>query len=406
MREILFPHQEEVLPKIEDGKILHGGVGSGKTLVAIAYYVQKHSPKDVYVITTAKKRDDLDWMREAAKYGLGTKPDATLHGILTVDSWNNIKNYTDVEDAFFIFDEQRLVGSGTWVQSFYKIAKNNPWILLSATPGDNWLDYIPVFVANGLYKNATQFKWEHVEYVPRMTFPKVKRYHNEDILEKYRNMLLVEMPYLRHTKRHLEYVKCEYDEVTYKHLTKERWNAREQRPILTAAELWHELRRVTSVSEDRWEKLLEIIKHRRKVIIFYNYDYELEMLRELKRIVPTAEWNGHRKQAIPDGDNWVYLVQYTSGAEGWNCTDTDTTVFWSLTYSWKIFEQAQGRIDRLDTPFVDLYYYIMTSDAFADKAVLAANKRKKNFNESTYIKTTALSQGWEEQDPIERKYAA
>ena len=380
----LLPHQLEAVEKLSNGKILWGGVGTGKSLTVLAYYVKRESPKDIYVITTAKKRDSLEWEGEAAKYGIGTESDATLHGRIIIDSWNNISKHTEIEDAFFIFDEQRLVGSGAWVKSFQKIAKKNNWILLSATPGDTWLDYVPVFIANGFYKNATEFKREHVVYAPFSKYPKIVRYLSTAVLEKYRNIILVEMPYLKHTERFVQDVYVSYDNDNYNRVIKDRWNVYEDRPLKDVAEMFLVMRKVVNSDPSRIETLLELLDQHDKIIVFYNYNYELDMLRGLSDFVEVAEWNGHRKQPIPNTDKWLYLVQYVAGAEGWNCVETDAMVFFSMTYSYKNFEQAQGRIDRLNTPFSKLYYYILMSNATIDRAIREALKGKKLFNERVW----------------------
>ena len=377
----LMKHQKEVLPLLGNGKILYGGVGSGKSMTALAYYMQSEQPADIFVITTAKKRDSLDWQGEAAKFGIGTTRNATVAGMLTVDSWNNIGNYLEAEGAFFIFDEQRLVGHGAWVKSFLKIARRNRWILLSATPGDVWLDYAPVFIANGFYRNITHFKMEHVLYEPYVKFPKVKGYLGEQKLLRLRNKILVEMPYIKHTEKVINYIDVGYNKELMDKVLKDRWNPFEERPILDVAELFRMMRKVSNSDPSRLETIRCLMQCHPKLIIFYNFNYELMILRELKDVVDVAEWNGHRKNPIPDTERWVYLVQYTAGAEGWNCTDTDAMVLYSLTYSYKNFIQCQGRIDRLDTPFTKLYYYVLTSDAKIDIAVKRALKQKRNFNE-------------------------
>lgn len=389
----LMDHQLEAIDELDSGKILWGNVGLGKTMTVLGYYVKKETPRDIYVITTAKKRDTLDWEKEAASFGISTQAYSTLHGILTVDSWNNLHKYNDIEDAFFIFDEQRLVGHGSWVKSFLKIAKKNRWVLLSATPGDNWMDYAPVFIANGFYKNMTHFKVEHVVYEPFLKFPKIKRYLGEQKLAMLRNDMLVEMPYTSDTKRYLNYMDVGYDFELFKKVFKDRWHVYENRPIRDVAELFRVMRRVVNSDPSRLEMVRYLMGVHPRLVVFYNFNYELEILRTLRDDVWVLEWNGHQKDFLPDGDKWVYLVQYVAGAEGWNCTSTDAMILYSLTYSYKNFMQAQGRIDRINTPYSSLYYYILVSNSIVDRAIRSALKDKKSFNEKKFMKKIGFS-GW------------
>jgi hypothetical protein len=386
----LMDHQLEAIDHLGSGKILYGNVGSGKSAAVLGYYMKKEIPKDIYVITTAKKRDSLDWEGEAAGFGISTERSKSIGGAITIDSWNNINKYTDIRDAFFIFDEQRVVGHGVWVKSFIKIARRNHWVLLSATPGDTWMDYVPVFIANGFYKNRTAFKLEHVVYEPFKKYPKIKMYLGERKLEMLRNDILVEMPYIVEAKRILNYIDVAHDREALKRVYKERWNIYEDRPIKDMREVFWLMRRIVNSDPSRLEHVKWLMKFHPKIIVFYNFNYELEILRSLGEIVDLAEWNGHKKQDIPDSENWVYLVQYISGAEGWNCTLTDCMILYSMTYSYKNFVQAQGRIDRLNSGFEKLFYYVFVSNSMIDKIVLEALKEKRSFNERKFIRELSM----------------
>lgn len=389
----LMPHQEEALKTLSNGKILVGDVGTGKSLVAAAYYDRFEGDRDVYVITTAKKRNSLDWDKEFLHFLVGKTRETTKKGILTVDSWNNIGKYESVKDAFFIFDEQRLVGSGSWTKTFLKIAKQNHWILLSATPGDTWLDYVPVFLANGFYKNRTEFKREHVIYAPYSKFPKVERYVGVGRLVRQRNDLLVEMAYTRTTTRQMVWKSVEYDRTAVETATKRRWNPYSQEPMKDVAELFRVVRKLVNADYSRVLAVRELMQVHPRLIIFYNFDYELEELRKLvsgdsdgalDKSTVIAEWNGHKHEEVPKSERWVYLVQYTAGSEGWNCITTNATVFYSLNYSYKVWHQAFGRIDRLNTPYKELYYYALVSNSWIDLAIRKSLKAKQNFNESQF----------------------
>ena len=394
----LRQYQIDAVKQMKKGCILCGGVGSGKSRTALAYYyicqggeldtpdyVMMKNPKDLYIITTARKRDTLEWELEMAPFIFNA-----YEGLkVTVDSWNNIKKYTDVKDAFFIFDEQRVVGSGQWVKSFLKICRNgNFWILLSATPGDTWLDYIPVFIANGFYKNRTEFLNEHVVYRRFAKFPQVDRYLGTRRLERLRNSILVNMDFRRPTIQHHEDIWVEYDRQGYRDICRHRWNPWENEPIQNASGFCQCLRKLVNLDESRFTMLLEILEKHPKAIIFYNYDYELDLLRGINDYfypsLEIAEWNGHKHQDIPDGDRWVYLVQYNAGAEGWNCIKTDTIIFYSQNYSYKVMVQASGRIDRMNTPYTDLYFYHLKSRSSIDLAISKALREKKKFNETRF----------------------
>ena len=476
----LYPHQKDALKKLGNGRILFGGVGSGKSITAAAYYMLNEAPKDIYVITTAKKRDELDWNKEFAKFGVGRTKDSTTAGVLTVDSWNNIKRYQKTTQAFFIFDEQRLVGSGAWVKAFLKIARCNHWVLLSATPGDNWMDLVPMFVANGFYTNRTEFIREHVVYSPYAKFPKVLRYTGVGKLVRLRHRILVEMPYQKHTTRIQLDLPVEYDAELFKKVVKSRWHVYKDRPLRNVAEMFLVMRKVVNSDSSRLYAIRVLMEKHPRLIIFYNFDFELEQLRTLSEEWQTqipadttfseldstsqeweltstalvaepisqkvhsknesttmistttsgfeglkpgqctvsgmsmtesdfysdtslalgksagsksqnlsqedslliAEWNGHKHDPVPETDRWVYLVQYAAGSEGWNCTSTDAMVFYSLTYSYKQWHQAKGRIDRLNTPHDTLYYYTLLSRSPIDLAIKGALSQKRNFNET------------------------
>jgi len=393
----LYSYQKEAISKLHTGAILCGGVGTGKSITALAYFVKVcgghlnsikpfKTPKDLYIITTARKRDTLEWDEECSRFGLSSDRLNSHSCIqLTIDSWNNISKYSDVQNAFFIFDEQRVVGSGVWAKSFIHIAKNNDWILLSATPGDTWMDYIPVFVANRYYKNKSHFLREHVVFSRFAKYPKVDRYLNVGKLNNLLRKTLVTMECKKETIRHYHYIITEYDRVSFQYALKNRFDIYNNRPMKSVSELCYVLRKIVNSDPRRYEAILNIVKYHKKTIIFYNFDYELEILRQLYGIpgLEVAEWNGKVHQPLPSGDYWAYLVQYTAGAEGWNCTETDTIIFYSLNYSYRATEQAAGRIDRVNTPYKELYYYVLKSNSMIDIAISKALSNKEKFNEKS-----------------------
>lgn len=397
----LRDYQQEAIEKMHNGCILCGDVGSGKSRTSIAYYFKEqggelysddytpmNEPRDLYIITTARKRDTLEWEQELAPFLLSTHEDLNYYNNkVTVDSWNNVYKYIDRYGAFFIFDEQRVVGSGSWVKAFLKIAVKNQWILLSATPGDKWHDYVPVFVANGFFKHKTDFERQHVVWNRFTKYPKVDRYINQGTLIKYRSQILVRMKDQRTTKRHYQLVLTGYDIDNYNMILKDRWDIYEEEPIKEISKMCYLLRRVCNEDPSRIVELTKIVEDNPKVIIFYNFNYELALIRDMltNMQVPFAEWNGEKHEPIPSTDSWAYIVQYSAGAEGWNCIETNVVVLYSQNYSYKITHQAEGRIDRINTPYKDLYYYILRSSSSIDLAIARDLHNKGTFNEKAFL---------------------
>ena len=405
--QFLYDYQLEAVKNMRNGCILNGGVGSGKSRTGLYYYFSEQggsyipefipakNPRDLYIITTAMKRDSKEWIGELANFSMSPNPECNYYNNkIVIDSWNNIKKYADVVGAFFIFDEDRITGKGAWVKTFLDIARKNKWIVLSATPGDNWEQYIPIFVANGFYKNRSEFCREHIVYSRYCTkFPKIEKFIGTGTLIRHRNEILVDMDFNRPTEHHHIDVHCEYDIPKYKEVMEYRWDPYKDEPIAQASTLCYALRRIVNEDESRQTALLDIVADNERTIVFYSYDYELDILRNLGYMndgdaVEVAEWNGHKHQPIPNKKKWVYLVQYTSGCEGWNCIATNTMVFYSQQYSYKVLNQACGRIDRLNTKYVDLYYYHLKSTAPIDWAISKAISEKKTFNENKYFDDT------------------
>lgn len=401
-KQFLYDFQMEAVMKAFNGCIFNGAVGSGKSRTGLFYYFKEQggwiegsdyipmkTPRDLYIITTAMKRDKHEWEHELTWYRMSTDPVLNYYNNnVVIDSWNNIQKYINVRDAFFIFDEDRVTGNGAWVKAFLKIVKSNDWIILSATAGDTWNDYIPVFLAHGFYRNKTHFITEHVNYDPRCrSYPRIIGYRNTGRLIRLRDNILIDMTFERHTRQNHEDVYCNYDIPFYKDTIRRRWDPYKDEPIQQASGLCYILRRIVNSDESRQVKLLELLEDHPKAIIFYNFDYEREILLSLGYAEGTeiAEWSGHAHMEIPTGDRWVYLVQYTAGCEGWNTITTDTTIFFSQNYSYKVMTQAAGRIDRLNTKFKDLYYYHLKSRSGIDLAISKALRSKKQFNERKWL---------------------
>jgi len=391
----LTEYQTNAIEKLHNGCVLRGGTGSGKTLTSLVYVFEKllggesplylgHTYKKpylnipVYVITTPKKRDSNDWQSEAA---------IVPFELYAVNSWNNIKKYEKVKNAIFIFDETKITGYGAWTYSFLKITKQNQWLLLSATPGDSFIEYASLFVANGFYKNKTEFEREHIVWNRFTKYPKVDRYLNVSKLIRLRDSVLVEMPAVRATTQNHKNVICNFDPIGYDILFEKRWNFYDNKPIRDVSTLCYLLRKLVNSDPSRLDALNQIYNKHPRLIIFYNYNYELKILREWceSKNLLYSEWNGHNHDLLPDAKTWVYLCQYTAAQEAWNCITTDCIIFYSQTYSYKALNQSSGRIDRMNTPYKFLYYYHLVTLSSIDIAIQKNLLKKENFNEGKWL---------------------
>ena len=401
MAEFLYSYQEDAVKKMHNGCVLVGGVGSGKSRTGLAYYfllnkgkiskngIEKmmENPLDLYIITTARKRDNLEWEKELNVYDMSTHKEGNAYrNKVVIDSWQNLHKYVDILHSFFLFDEQHCGGHGQWAKSFIKTAKNNQWVLLSATPADTWMDLVSIFIANGFYKNRTDFFESHVEWDPYIPYRKVKKYWDTGKLMMHYREIMVVMKFKRDTIAHHIRVICDYDLKRYRETVRLRWDSFKNEPIKDAGVLCYSLRRIVNTDKSRVDKVLEYVALHKRVIIFYNFDYELEILRKVNYPEDTtvAEMNGHKHDKLPDSERWVFLVQYSSGSEAWNCITTNAIIFFSQSYSYKTMIQAAGRIDRVNTPYTDLYFYHLESMSSIDLAIKKALSRKKDFNERSF----------------------
>ena len=374
----LLKYQEEAIQKLHSGSVLYGATGSGKSLTGLAYYMRCWSHLDLYIITTSKKRNAGEWEEEIAK--LGCPPPKAI------DSWNRLKNYRMVSDAFFLFDEHKVGGHGKWAQSMITIAKKNKWILLTATPGDVWDDYASIFIANEFVKNKTTWNEDFCIFDRISKYPKIIGYQREDVLKNMRDAVLVPMEY-QSEKVPIPYVipyKVDHEEEAYVLARRKSLRHPEMRAFRNTSAMFAYMRMNLPDKESKIQALADVLKKEPKAIIFYNFTpekYEIENAARQVNI-PFFQYNGQIKDNVPDGDTWVYAVQYTAGAEAWNCITCRTVIFYSMNYSYKVMTQAKGRIDRCNSPFDELhYYYFISPDFEIDQEILNALTRKEKFNE-------------------------
>ena len=248
---------------------------------------------------------------------------------------------------------------------------------------------------------------EHIVYDRYAKFPKVSKYLNERKLNRLRDTILIDMKFDRHTVQHHHDITTEFDRKKYKEVMKNRWDPYKEQPIEQASGLCYVLRHIVNEDKTRAEAILDIYKKHPRLIIFYNFTYERDILIDLDygEGVEVAEYNGLTHQPIPTGDKWVYIVNYMAGAEGWNSIQTNAIAFYSQTYSYKILQQSIGRIDRLNTPYTDLHYYHLKSKSAIDISINRALKQKKIFNARSFIDGRGYAKQIKKEDEWKDRFA-
>lgn len=139
-------------------------------------------------------------------------------------------------------------------------------------------------------------------------------------------------------------------------------------------------------SKDKQQAFIDLINSiNDRVVVFYNFDSELDTLKTLVKDRPIAEVNGHTntEQIYHDNDNCVLFVQYQAGARGLNLQDGNKIIYYSLTLSSDLFEQSKKRIHRIGTKYPCFYWILQTKDS-VEESIYKSLNRQEDYNEELF----------------------
>ena len=380
----LYKYQEEyfdyVVTHNKRDWIYAWDVGTGKTIIALKHYEQFYNDKKVLIVAPKSKLIEGGW-------------DRTIENIIPTIEYETCsysmlhKKYTQYKDYFVIFDEIHNLKNSTSLRgkAGYELTKiASGFIGLSATPmGNGWIDVINYFKMFGLTKNKTQFIRQNAIIETSYGYTKIIGWKNEtklknmwkSISKELRRNESMDLPPLVFKNIHFEAsniyktIKKDriYDNILYDNQMK----------------LRHGLRLYTNL-KDKIEYIKDFIESNNdNIIIFYNYDKELELLKSniskkiyvingsIKDIPKKEEWNNIR--------NSIIICNFGSGAEAIELTFANIIIYFSPAESYIQWEQSIGRAYRMGQDQKVIAYKLITNKTIEEDIYRSLDK-KQDFN--------------------------
>ncbi|MBL0992197.1 MAG: DEAD/DEAH box helicase [Escherichia coli] len=413
----LFDYQKEAIENFESKPLNLSDVGTGKSYMSIGSYVKSECSKLLIICLAPKVNDFVEdseiFNLNVTALNKGTKKnkellsESNLVAISFESSWRltELNKWVD-KDTFIIIDESHKVSVSKskvtkFVMGLSKRAKYN--YLCTATPVsngklENW--YPQLFISNVFRKPKKEFEQlfviKQMRQMGSMRFMQITGYRNEHLLEqmideasvKYkRDKGYLPEDYVYKTKK-----PAMYNKLKKSRLYKDDNDLRVE--LDNSSKLFNSLRQVShgflngiskQVSKEPFERLDAILEthNNERVVIFYNYKWEAEMLKQLldKLKRPYGEYNGSVKDLKPfkNNDNGVVLAQYKSASTGINdFVISNVMVFNSMPLSSTEYLQAKGRTDRHGQDKTPLYYHIVP-DTPIEKKIFSVVTNGKDF---------------------------
>lgn len=389
----LYSYQEEYFKHVKPNYIYDMDTGTGKTIMGLHHHQTYFKDKPLLIVAPASKINEGGWQRTIDEHYPNIEYDTCTYNMLG-------KKWSQYKDWFVIFDEcHRLKNScGVWGKAGYNLTKISAgFILLSATAIPNgWEDSINYFKMFGLAKNKTQFIRNEAITTMDYGYMEILGWKNEN---KLKNMW-------KSISRHLSkdeatdlpplvfenvYFKAS---ATYKTIKKDRiYN-----DVLydNQMKLRHGLRLNTNL-KNKIEYIKDFVDSTNdNIIIFYNYDEELKLLKEnidkktylcngsIKDYPKKSEWDSIK--------NTVTLANYKSGSEAVEFTYANIIVYFSPTESYTEYYQSYGRCYRNgQTKKVTAYKFITDNTIEAD--IYKALDSKQDFNINLWLEKEKLING-------------
>lgn len=393
-----YPFQEDAINQLLEGKhIIKADCGLGKTCIFFNWLERNHATH-VIIATTASKCHSKDFQTtELIKF---TSPEFRAHLVsLEVVSWHMLKKWTDkkspqqLANYYFVADELQRCRQGVsslMGRAFLFITKHcKAWTGYTGTPGDNWLQFHPYFIATGKIKNKTEFMRDYT-ISQQYPFPMVLGFRHEDTLKGWWR----DISYEPDTSEVMSQLPAETHQIMrfptpkgYKKVLKSSTTL-DGEFLDSNMALYHHLRQMCATKQklDALEDLLSSLSS--PLVIFFNYTCEREQILGLAAHMKRKVWRIDGEcHEIPTeetiGQNDIVLCHYLSGSEALNLQFCHYMVFYSPNYSYSISVQAKGRVKRVGQQNPMFFYSFLCSDSIEEE-VMDCIKQKKDFAEKIW----------------------
>ena len=388
----LFPHQDQVLKETE-GKnkvAYYMDMGLGKTFVGGEKAVNLHEN----ILVVCQKSKVNDWIEhfktyyECCLYDLTNKKDfinfncdmdvykrfgspVPMIAVINYDLIWRRKELSNLTDYTLILDESSLIQNDTTKRTKFILNKLHPSniILLSGTPTSGKYEKLwSQMHLLGWNINKQLFLSQYCVWGKTHDgYPIIVGYKNEDRLKrKMREFGCIFMK----TEEVIDLPMQNFIDVKVKE-TKEYRYFKKNRVITigdkeligdtTLTNLLYQRMLCGSYNQDKLDALKDLIDSTEdRLIIFYNFNDELEAIKLLCDDRPISVVNGSKKdlQAYNECSNSITLVQYQSGSMGLNLQLANKIIYFTPTLSSELFEQSKKRIHRIGQEQPCFYYLL------------------------------------------------
>lgn len=411
----LFDYQEKALALTsdKDNSAFYYDMGLGKTFIGSERLRLYGERVNIVVCQKSKIKDWCEHFKEHytdyAVFDLTNKKDMQAFMIYPIYKCIGIINYElayrreelrKLKDFTMMLDESSMIKNETAKRTKFILSlKPSHTILLSGTPTDGKYEFLysqlrllgwkitktayynryiktelrsyggPMFRVVTGYKNVSELKAKLKEY--GAVFAKAEeviKLPEKTFIKEYST---VSSDYKKFMKDRI--IKIDDKELTGDSTLSKRLYAR----MLCSA-----------YSKDKISRLIDLVNSTSdRVIIFYNFNTELEALRKVLFDRPISIVNGQVKdlKAYENNDNSVTLIQYQAGAMGLNLQKANRIIYFSLPERSELFEQSKARICRIGQE-KQCYYHIMMCHKSVEEKIYECLLMRKDYTDELFRK--------------------
>ena len=411
----LFDYQEKALALTsdKDNSAFYYDMGLGKTFIGSERLRLYGERVNIVVCQKSKIKDWCEHFKEHytdyAVFDLTNKKDMQAFMIYPIYKCIGIINYElayrreelrQLKDFTMMLDESSMIKNETAKRTKFILSlKPSHTILLSGTPTDGKYEFLysqlrllgwkitktayynryiktelrsyggPMFRVVTGYKNVSELKAKLKEY--GAVFAKAEEVIKLPEKKFIKEYSTVSSDYKKFMKDRV--IKIDDKELTGDSTLSKRLYAR----MLCSA-----------YSKDKIARLIDLVNSTSdRVIIFYNFNTELEVLRKVLFDRPISIVNGQVKdlKEYENNDNSVTLIQYQAGAMGLNLQKANRIIYFSLPERSELFEQSKARICRIGQE-KQCYYHIMMCHKSVEEKIYECLLMRKDYTDELFRK--------------------